>query len=205
MTKQPEALRVARMLEMRETYGADASLDLDAMDELRRLHEVNVELLAALELALPQIDCGTHSGDRAWDAVKAALDKATGETEDHFADAGKPMQPEHPEQMARLGWQYVECPACGSEGARAFPKPEEEPVAWVCYGALYKHDIDFDEDMVNAVPVGSLLYTSPPQRQPLTDAEIAEVAERMEATDAASSFWREFARAIEAKLKEKNT
>jgi hypothetical protein len=33
---------------------------------------------------------------------------------------------------------------------------------------------------------------------PLTDEEIAEVAERMEATDAASSFWREFARAIEA-------
>lgn len=36
-------------------------------------------------------------------------------------------QQEHPEQMARLGWQYVECPACGSEGARAFPKPEQEP------------------------------------------------------------------------------
>ena len=35
-------------------------------------------------------------------------------------------QPEHPEQMARLGWQYVECPACGSEGARAFPKPAQE-------------------------------------------------------------------------------
>ena len=32
----------------------------------------------------------------------------------------------------------------------------------------------------------------------LTDEEIAEVAERMEATDAASSFWRDFARAIEA-------
>ena len=43
-----------------------------------------------------------------------------------------------------------------------------------------------------------------PERQPLTDEEIAEVAERMEATDATSSFWREFARAIEAKLKEKN-
>jgi len=32
---------------------------------------------------------------------------------------------EHAEQMARLGWQYFECPACGSEGARAFPKPEQ--------------------------------------------------------------------------------
>ncbi len=27
----------------------------------------------------------------------------------------------HAEQLARLGWQYFECPACGSEGARAFP------------------------------------------------------------------------------------
>jgi hypothetical protein len=36
------------------------------------------------------------------------------------------------------------------------------------------------------------------QRKPLTLDEIAEVAERMEATDAASSFWRDFARAIEA-------
>ena len=44
------------------------------------LHEVNVELLAALEQALPEIDCGTHTGDRAWDAVSAAIDKAAGET-----------------------------------------------------------------------------------------------------------------------------
>jgi hypothetical protein len=38
----------------------------------------------------------------------------------------------------------------------------------------------------------------PVQRQPLTEEEIEEVAERMEAIDATSSFWREFARAIEA-------
>jgi len=29
-------------------------------------------------------------------------------------------------RMARLGWQCFECPACGSEGARAFPKPEKQ-------------------------------------------------------------------------------
>jgi hypothetical protein len=39
----------------------------------------------------------------------------------------------------------------------------------------------------------------------LTNEEITEVAERMEATDATSSFWREFSQNIEAKLKEKNT
>ena len=36
------------------------------------------------------------------------------------------------------------------------------------------------------------------QRKPLTDDEIAEVAERMEASDPTDSFWRDFARAIEA-------
>jgi len=40
--------------------------------------------------------------------------------------------------------------------------------------------------------------TTPPQRKPLTDEEIAEFAERMEASDPTDSFWREFARAIEA-------
>jgi hypothetical protein len=84
----------------------------------------------------------------------------------------------------------------------ALTQPEQEPVAYWIPKA---------EQFCFASPTGrpfakawEPLYTSPPQRQPLTDEEIAEVAERMEATDAASSFWREFARAIEAKLKEKN-
>ena len=51
----------------------------------------------------------------------------------------------------------------------------------------------FQNQMVNVDAI-----EKPAQRQPLTLEEIAEVAERMEATDAASSFWREFARAIEA-------
>jgi hypothetical protein len=39
----------------------------------------------------------------------------------------------------------------------------------------------------------------------LTDEEIAEVAEQMEASDPTDSFWRNFSQSIEAKLKEKNT
>ena len=82
---------------------------------------------------------------------------------------------------------------------------KQEPAAWMVYTqdgqSVYVTDNPTDiQKGQRALP----LYTSPPQRQPLTDEEIAEVAERMEATDAASSFWREFARAIEAKLKEKN-
>jgi hypothetical protein len=46
-----------------------------------------------------------------------------------------------------------------------------------------------------------------PQRKwiGLTDEEIADCAEKMEASDPTDSFWREFFRGIEAKLKEKNT
>jgi hypothetical protein len=39
----------------------------------------------------------------------------------------------------------------------------QEPVAWVCCGSGEKHDIDFYEDDVNALPVGTMLYTHPPQ------------------------------------------
>ena len=48
---------------------------------------------------------------------------------------------------------------------------------------------------------------APPQRTwvGLTDDDIADCAEKMEASDPTDSFWREFTQAIEAKLKEKNT
>jgi hypothetical protein len=47
-------------------------------------------------------------------------------------------------------------------------------------------------------PEHTAFYTHPQPKQPLTDDEIAEVAERMEASDPTDSFWRDFARAIEA-------
>tara|TARA_R110000823_G_scaffold302445_1_gene423671 strand:+ start:536 stop:772 length:237 start_codon:yes stop_codon:yes gene_type:complete len=46
MTTQPEALRLAHWL---ERDGANCQQHLDAADELRRLHLVNQELLAALK------------------------------------------------------------------------------------------------------------------------------------------------------------
>ena len=46
---QPEALRIAEMLERHCEYDHDTL----AAAELRRLHEMNVELLAALKAALP--------------------------------------------------------------------------------------------------------------------------------------------------------
>ena len=105
-------------------------------------------------------------------------------------------QPDHPEQMARLGWQYVECPACGSEGARAFPKPEQAPVAKVVssgeYGFPVLQWLSANHSLDTAI--GSLLYTSPPQRQPLTDAEI----DKIELPPSGTATVRDMVRLIEA-------
>ena len=49
MSEQPEALRLAGELEVRGFLGTTAK---QAAAELRRLHEVNQELLEALKLAL---------------------------------------------------------------------------------------------------------------------------------------------------------
>ena len=55
---------------------------------------------------------------------------------DHIPDVGKmaaqPDQEQEPvdyKKLAALGWQAVECQICGFS-AQAFPKPEQEPVAW---------------------------------------------------------------------------
>ena len=80
---------------------------------------------------------------------------------------------------------------------QALAQPEQEPVAWVYNGIL--HEFDPSEFATSEVKP---LYTAPPKRKPLTDEEIilivAECAASHQHTDI------HFARAIEAKLKEKN-
>ena len=78
--------------------------------------------------------------------------------------------------------------------AKALAQPEQEPVAWINEHGHIDCGLDAILDPTGWTP----LYTAPPQRKPLTDEEIAEFAQRMEASDPTDSFWREFARAIEA-------
>ena len=77
------------------------------------------------------------------------------------------------------------------------PPAQQEPVAWVCYGSNNKHDIDFFEDEIADLAVGTKLYTHAQRTWVgLTDEEADELVQR---------FARyELLRAIEAKLKEKN-
>ena len=93
----------------------------------------------------------------------------------------------------------------------ALAQPEQEPVAWMLEGwgpdcgpyfEIYRDDEMGWRNKKEWTP----LYTTPPQRTwvGLTDEEIADCAEKMEASDPTDSFWREFFRGLEAKLKDKN-
>ena len=105
-------------------------------------------------------------------------------------------------QALELALKFVEDSECGTADLEAHIKealaqPEQEPVAWRFQSAVGGWAYGKEP------PIGSKyavepLYTTPPQRKPLTDEEISEYAERMEASDPTDSFWREFARAIEA-------
>ena len=85
------------------------------------------------------------------------------------------------------------------------PMPEQEPVAFWNFNSGFSHCM-IDQLNEAAKKNPAPLYTTPPQRTwvGLTDEEIADCAEKMEASDPTDSFWREFFRGIEAKLKEKN-
>lgn len=84
---------------------------------------------------------------------------------------------------------------------KALAQPEQNAVAWMWKDGTFTTDPDYADG------TWTPLFTAPPSKQwvGLTDNEIAESAEHMEAVDPTDSFWREFSQEIEAKLKEKNT
>ena len=88
----------------------------------------------------------------------------------------------------------------------ALAQPEQEPVAWWIPKAE-QFCLPSSDGTRPFAKAWEPLYTTPPQRTwvGLTDEEIADCAEKMEASDPTDSFWREFFRGIEAKLKDKNT
>ena len=92
--------------------------------------------------------------------------------------------------------------------ASIYKQPEQEPVAWVCYGSASdeKHTIDYRQEDIDAIPVGTMLYTAPPQRQwqGLTDEEVSKLIDNEIGFNSCWGPEEQFARAIEAKLKKKN-
>jgi hypothetical protein len=94
-------------------------------------------------------------------------------------------------------------------GGRLTTTSEQEPVEWGVDWGKDGNSVSIIKRLAdgNIEVLGWEYAPHPPQRTwvGLTDEEIADCAEKMEASDPTDSFWREFFRGIEAKLKEKNT
>jgi hypothetical protein len=78
---------------------------------------------------------------------------------------------------------------------------KQTPVAWVTYGNHGTSDLSFHEDVIDALPVDTPLYTSPQPREwiGLTDEERGFCIN----TNMGTGLWA-MAKDVEAKLKEKN-
>ena len=185
----------------------------------------------ALE-ALEEIHPGnmTPLAEEAWKKAITALREALTSVPDWASEAKEqPAQPQQ-EPVAVIGsnFQLLWCREDWSKGLRVGDflytsppaQPQQEPVAELVvsqYSGGKRLDIEWNLAAdVMAFALGRLpLYTSPPtlslaQRQArsadtwveLTNEEINEFFEGMEPNN---GFWLSFARAIEAKLKEKNS
>jgi len=107
-------------------------------------------------------------------------------------------------EKAKDGWQCFDEYEKALAAARELQAEKQEPVAYLCENAVGHKYFRWKKPTSHYKPIA--LYTAPPKQWVgLTDNEIAESAEHMEAVDPTDSFWREFSQEIEAKLKEKNT
>ena len=79
--KQPLAFRLAKRLERQRGEIGHAVLMLHSADELRRLHEVNAELLSALNTMLTEMGMDENEWNKpTYNQARDAIAKATGET-----------------------------------------------------------------------------------------------------------------------------
>jgi hypothetical protein len=117
----------------------------------------------------------------------------------------QPEQVDCPECKAAV---LYECVACSSNNYP--PKPEQEPVAWqyktVEANIYVSEHRPVDVSVWQEIEWSKPLYTTPPaaQRQwvGLTPEEILDLFDR---NNVYGSKWIEFARTVEARLKERNT
>ena len=110
------------------------------------------------------------------------------------------------DEALQMCLEYIETDAHERKYVRhaikeALAQPKQEPVAWVCMNNK-KHDIDFDQPEIDAIPVGTMLYTHPQRTWVgLTDEEKNSF---WKADQMTQKEWDELFADIEAKLKEKN-
>jgi len=131
----------------------------------------------ALELALEALEDRTSlmKWQIARDAVKEAL-----------------AQPERDYERGFIDGMQKQMQSSVDKAVNRMAQPEQEPVAYLCENAVGHKYFRWKKPSSTYKPIA--LYTTPPQRTwvGLTDEEIADCAEKMEASDPTDSFWREF-------------
>ena len=127
---------------------------------------------------------------------------------DYKVSAGKhwlsttPPQPE----KCKYGQEPKSCTSnpmdCQCALDAALAQPEQEPVAWLEGETIYWKEDQGLNDWIRKN--GEPLYTTPPQRKPLTDDEIDKAWRSVDYTVSWEQHRIDIARAIEAKLRSKN-
>ena len=121
---------------------------------------------------------------------------------------------EQPAQQQEPHEWLTGCPDCGMDGdcdcnTLAEQPAQQEPVAYLVYakGTRRYFTLTFDVEKVPEIYKGGEavpLYTSPPASKPLTDEEMDEMRQESKLDFVTLREFRVIARAVEAKLKEKN-
>ena len=120
-------------------------------------------------------------------ALRLAIEQAERiqRAEEAFAATSDEVKGEQAEKQEPVACQYavdVAMPEYRCVGKCQYTAPpqqeKQEPVAWVCEGSASdeKHAIDYWQEEIDAIPVGTMLYAAPPQRQPMVVSQ--ECAER---------------------------
>lgn len=165
------------------------------MDDLRKAAEMALE-------ALHNID--QSNNDDAIEALRQALNETPPCKTDPDAPHGFDRNASHNADRYVCeceGWEPVDAVNMSQECVDETAKGEHEPVAWITDGG--KGDLGWRKTTEKDIP----LYTAPPKKEwvGLTDEEIHEVVSK-KWWDWEDAFDIEgFSRAIEAKLKEKNS
>lgn len=149
MTKEREALKLA----------------LEALENNRQTHHYCEDTW----YSCPKHEDGC-ANESEGDECNCGADKANAEIDKAITAIKEALA--QPERLAELGWQEIECPICGG-GARAFPKPEQEPVAFVKGCNRGQWEI-FPAKAYQIFEHEQPLYTTPPQRKPLSYEDLIE-------------------------------
>jgi hypothetical protein len=104
------------------------------------------------------------------------------------------------------------CKPCNGTGQKALTQPAQEPVAWMydwlCEGKLITGWISHSASEIHKLMASNIrpLYTSPPQRTwvGLTDEERDAITDKVIGFNSCCGWEDDYAKAIEAKLKERN-